>query len=86
MRGPPRPRPEPKPRQWSITERLERLGAAGLVVSICYGPMGSMRSMRYSVDVLYDVGEFFDAPFAAESLEQCLEIAEIESRKRGWLK
>lgn len=65
-------------------KRWLALGDAGLMVSICYGRFPSGR-LQFSVNVLSAQGESFSRPYAAESLEQAVDIAEIETRKRGWL-
>ena len=65
-------------------DRLEQLGRAGLVISICYGP--TPKGLGYSVDCLHDASKgTFSRAFAARSFEHCLEIVAIEAKARGWL-
>jgi hypothetical protein len=64
-------------------ERLEQLGRAGVTVSICCGPSGSS-PLRWSV-LAMSRGEEFEQPFAANDFAHAVEIAEVESTKRGWL-
>lgn len=74
---------------WLMIEfvrRLESLAEKGLTVSICYGPCGESEGLLYSVDVLTKEKESFDKPFAANSLKQCLDIAETECKKKGWIR
>lgn len=66
--------------------RLEDLGKKGLTISICYGPSGESKELLYSVDVLTLEYKSFDKPLTADSLKQCLNIAETECKKRGWIK
>lgn len=68
-----------------IFGRLEKIGADGFVVSVCYGPSG-IDGPRYSVNVLAPDGASFDKPFGANDFAHCVEIAEIEIKKRGWIK
>ncbi len=64
---------------------LEWFGEQGLVISIAYGPMGNKGS-QWSVDLLNDeTKESFDRPYQANSFSHCIEIAEAEAAKRGWL-
>jgi len=63
-----------------IHARLDLLAEAGLTVSICYGESGD-HGRIYSVDVLTPELRSFHAPFGAETLEQAIEIAEIEGSK-----
>jgi hypothetical protein len=65
-------------------ERLEQLGRAGVTVSICCGPSGSS-PFRWSVQAMSRSGEEFEQPFAANDFAHAVEIAELESTKRGWL-
>ena len=62
-------------------ERLEKLGQAGFVVSIVYGPRGSDEP-GYSVDVLNRAGESFSLPYAANDFAHAISIAENEIRER----
>ena len=63
---------------------FHRLGDLGLVVSVCYGPMGGSREHLYSVDILNpETGESFEKPYAARSFAQALAIAEVEGRAQG---
>ena len=64
-------------------ERLESLGRSGLTVSVCCGPCG-VDAFGWSVTVLNRDGHEFDRPFAAESFDHAVEIAEIEVATRGW--
>jgi hypothetical protein len=66
--------------------RWRALGEAGLIVSVVLGPMGGSGRLLFSVDVLTVTFESFPRPYAAETFEQAIEIAEKESRKRGWFK
>lgn len=66
-----------------VVEALERLGRSGLTVSVCCGPAGR-GGFAWSVQVLSRQGEEFDRPFAAESFEHAVEIAELEVKKRDW--
>lgn len=67
-------------------ERWRRLGAAGLCVSVCYGPgPWPGREMYWSVDVLGPRRQAFNRPLAAAGFCHALEIAEAEAMKRGWL-
>jgi hypothetical protein len=71
--------------QADLIARLEALGRAGLLVSVCFGftPVGVL---RWSVDVMRaESGEGFDQAFAARDFGHCLEIAEAQARSRGWL-
>lgn len=65
--------------------RLEALGRAGLTVSVCCGPCGTS-PFRWTVQVLSIAGQEFDQPFAAHDFTHAIEIAELESRARGWLR
>lgn len=67
-----------------LVRRWEELGKRGVTVSICFGHCGDM-GFLYSVDALGPNGQTFDKPFAAESLEQAMHIAEKESNERGWI-
>ena len=66
-----------------LVRRWQALAEAGLTVSICYGR--SKDRLIFSVDVMSRIGEIFSKPFAAETLEQAIEIAEKESYQRGWI-
>ena len=63
-----------------IHRRLDMLADRGLTVSICYGESGD-HGRIYSVDVLTPELRSFTAPFGAETLEQAIEIAELEGPK-----
>jgi len=65
-------------------ERWERLGRAGITVSICCGPSGA-HPFRWTVQAMSRIGDEFDRPFAANDFAHAVEIAEIECAKRGWL-
>lgn len=67
-----------------LVRRWERLGELGVTVSICFGECGNLAKL-YSVDALGPSGETFDKPFAAETLEQAMHIAEKEATERGWI-
>jgi hypothetical protein len=71
--------------------RWQALAKSGVTVSIVYGRDG-IASHRFpdgefcfSVDAMSSTGESFPRPFAAETLNQAIEIAEIEARARGWI-
>jgi hypothetical protein len=64
--------------------RLETLGRAGIIVSICYGMMGSSGEPAFSVTAMSATGEQFSNPFAANSFEHAIEIVETEALRRGW--
>jgi len=67
-------------------KQLDRLVAAGLVVSFAYGQCGK-RGVSWSVDVLnLNTAEGFDSPYAADTFSQAIEIAVVESAVRGWRK
>jgi hypothetical protein len=68
----------------SALERWQKLGKSGVTVSICYGP-AKRGVLGFSVDALSTTGESFEQPFAADSFEHAVEIAERESLARGWL-
>lgn len=68
-----------------IENEMVKLGNSGIVTSICYGSMAG-RGLSWSVDCLYDkTKESFNRPYVANSLEHCIEIANIEAKKRGWI-
>ena len=67
----------------TLIERWKALGNAGITVSIVYGEMKG-RGLSFSV-LAVKGDEFFKNPYRAESFEQAIEIAETESRKRGWI-
>ena len=57
--------------------RMEALGRAGLTISVCCGPAGIV-PFRWSVQVLSAQWGEFPRPFAADSFEHAIEIAEHE--------
>jgi hypothetical protein len=57
--------------------RWEALARSGFIVSVCCGPCGEERPFRWSVDVLAPDGQEFDQPFAAESFEHAIAIADM---------
>lgn len=63
--------------------RMEAIGRLGITISICCGPCGS-HPFRWSVHAMNDRGQEFDVPFAAQSFEHAMEIAETEIVARGW--
>ena len=65
-------------------EKMEKLGKEGFIISIAYGHCGNL-GILYTVDVMSLSGEMFEKPIAANTFPQCIEIAEIEINKRGWL-
>jgi hypothetical protein len=67
-----------------VIERWLALGKAGVTVSICYGP-AKRGVLGFSVDAMSGTGQTFEQPFAAESFEHAVAIAERESLARGWL-
>lgn len=64
-------------------EKWERLGRAGITVSICCGPCGA-DPFRWTVLAMSRRGDEFAQPFAANDFEHAVEIAELETAKRGW--
>ena len=65
-------------------ELLDQIASAGCVVSLAYGQCGN-KGFMWSVDVLrISTGETFRKPYAAESFEDAVSIASIESLARGW--
>lgn len=67
------------------TARWIALGDAGVIVSICYGPSGSARQNRWTVQAMGPNGDEFDLPYSARDAAHAIEIAEIEAKRRGWL-
>jgi hypothetical protein len=63
--------------------KIQRLGARGFIISICYGP-GGIRGCQWSVQVLSPKGEAFDRPCWASDFAQVVEIAEQEIIARHW--
>jgi len=72
------------PRGLTLVERWKVLGSAGITVSIVYGDMKG-RGLSFSVLAAWG-HEMFDKPYAADSFDQAIEIAEKEARKRGWIR
>jgi hypothetical protein len=69
----------------SLEDAIKCFGDMGIVISIAYGPMKDNRN-GWSVDCLcHKTKDSFERPFKANSLNHCLEIANIEIAKRGWL-
>jgi hypothetical protein len=69
----------------SAVERMERLGRAGLTVSVCCGPCGD-QLFRWTVQVASaDFAAEFLMPYAAHNFDHAIEIAELEAVKRQWL-
>jgi hypothetical protein len=68
-----------------LQAKLNRLAALGVTVSFVHGHCGYLKRVCWSVDVLTLRGQSFFSPFAANSLEHCLEIAVKECIERGWL-
>ena len=72
---------------WSAVDRLEALGRIGITVSVCCGPCGAS-PFRWTVLALAEVSpgyvEEFAQPYAANSFDHAVEIAELEVVKRGW--
>ena len=69
--------------EWQII--LDKLvKEKGLIVSFVYGECGC-NGILWTVTVLNQYGEEFEKPFAAYKFQQAVEIAEIESSKRGWI-
>ena len=64
-------------------DRMEALGCAGFVVSVCCGPSG-LAPCRWSVQVLSPQGLEFERPFTAVSFAQAIAIASVEIERRGW--
>jgi hypothetical protein len=63
--------------------RIETLGRAGIVTSICYGPSAGV--IRWSVLCGHQPsGAEFTRAFAARDFQHCVEIAELEAARRGW--
>lgn len=67
----------------SVAARMEALGKQGCVVSVAYGPAGD-GSLAWSVNVMSRNYDTFNKPFAATSIEQCLDIAEEKIKEMGW--
>ena len=65
--------------------RMEQLGRAGLMVSICCGPSRKDRQFTWSVDVVNREGWSFEEPYRADNFEHAIAIAEVEARRRGWI-
>jgi hypothetical protein len=63
---------------------MEQLGRGGLTISVCCGPSGG-QSFRWSVFVGAPNGDEFNMPYAANSFEHAIEIAELEAVRRQWL-
>jgi hypothetical protein len=76
--------PPSREREVEAIDRFERLGRAGLVISIACGPMRG--SFAWSVDCMCDrTGQSFDRCYAALSFAHCVEIVETEAVARGWI-
>lgn len=54
------------------------------IIGFVYDPCGN-RGVLWSVDVLTKSGESFEQPFGANTFLQCIQIAFIEGKKRGWI-
>jgi hypothetical protein len=68
-----------------LLDRWRALATCGIIVSICYGPLGG-GVPAWTVQAMYALrGEAFDRPFHARNFAHCVEIAEVEARKRGWI-
>jgi hypothetical protein len=65
-------------------QRWQALSERGLLVSICCGQVAGLPP--FSVQVMTLTGESFDCPYAANSLDQAVDIAETEATKRGWFR
>jgi len=65
-------------------QRWQALTKHGLVVSIACGSSRDGGVPFFTVIALSSTGDTFSRPFAADSFEQAVEIAEIECAKRGW--
>jgi hypothetical protein len=68
----------------SPTWKLEQMGRAGFLVSICCGPSGD-RAFTWSVCVMAPDGREFEMPMLALSFSHAIEIAQLEIQRRGWL-
>lgn len=69
----------------SLEDAIKEFGNKGIVISIAYGPMKDKGNM-WSVNCLDDrTKDSFKRPYTANSLDHCLEIANLEIAKRGWL-
>jgi hypothetical protein len=69
----------------SPEERWQAFGRAGLIVSICYGPLGA-HEYGWSVAVLSPRhGDEFEHPYAVHTLTLALDLVDTECRRRGWL-
>lgn len=68
----------------NIVKRIERFGKNNITISICYGPCGN-NGLLWSVNLLNSDFEEFNKPYAANSLKQCLDIAELEAKERNWI-
>ncbi len=69
----------------SFQEKLDYLVKNGISFSAVYGPAKG-KGVCWSVDVLTSNYESFLKPFAAYSLDQCIDIAIKVCQENGWLK
>lgn len=68
----------------TIQQKLNLLANNGISTSIVYGPCGAKGAL-FSVDVLTAEYKSFERPFAATTLQQAVDIALLECKKRGWI-
>lgn len=66
-----------------LIKRLEKMGHDGFSISICYGPSAG-HGWLYTVEILTPDFKSFDNPIAANSFNECIDIAEKEIKERGW--
>lgn len=69
----------------AVNERLERLARAGIYVSIVCGLVGGERFLWTVTACCPDRQAEFDRPYGALDFAQCVDIVEIETRRRGWI-
>lgn len=63
--------------------RWSALGAAGVTVSVCFGPAAG-KGVIWSV-LASSGNDEFAQPFRAITFEHAITIAETESKARGWI-
>lgn len=60
------------------------MAEAGLLISLAYGRC-SKQGIAWTVLVLNKLGDQFERPFLCNDIDHGIEIAETESKRRGWL-
>ena len=69
-----------------IDEKLKKLDAVGLTVSIAHGTPSVGGGYCYSVTALHrETLDYFEKPFAVSSLSHAIEVARLEAVERGWI-